>query len=161
MEKDASRQQAQIHQMVSFVIDREEYGVDIMVIREIIRPTTISRVPNSPDYVEGVINLRGKIIPVVDLRKRLGFPPVEADKYNRIIIMKVNERTVGFVVDRVKEVLRVDEALIEPAPELTLNVDSRYITGVAKLPDRLLILLDLERVLSEDTHTHIPQPEKG
>lgn len=135
-------------QLVSFVIENEEFGIDILTVQEIIRHVEITRVPNAPSFVEGVINLRGHIVPVVDLRKRFGLPRRAPDKNTRIVVVELDNRVVGFVLDAVKEVTRVERSVIEPAPELTLSIDTQYIKGVAKLEDRLLILLDLGEVLS-------------
>jgi purine-binding chemotaxis protein CheW len=136
-------------QLVTFVIAGEEFGIDILKVQEIIRPVTITRVPNAPPFVEGVINLRGRIVPVIDARKRFGLPAREMQDASRIVVIELGGETVGFVMDAVREVIRVDAAVIEPAPELAVGVDADYISGVAKLDDRLLILLDVERVLSD------------
>ena len=137
-------------QLVSFCIENEEFGIDILNVQEIIRPVDITRVPNAPGFVEGVINLRGRIIPVIDLRKRFGLVPRATDKHTRIVVVEMMDKVVGFMMDAVKEVLRVSPAVIEPAPDLALGIDAHYIRGVAKLDDRLLILLDLEEVLSTE-----------
>ncbi len=138
----------EVLQMVSFVLNEEEFGVDILKVQEIIRIVELTRVPNAPHFVEGVINLRGRIVPVIDLRKRFGLPQNEFDKNSRIVIVAVNNLVVGFLVDKVKEVLRVPKAVIEPPPEITSTIHTDYIIGVAKLDDRLLIVLDLERILA-------------
>lgn len=137
-------------QLVSFIIENEEFGIDILKVQEIIRPVAVTRVPNSPSFVEGVINLRGRIVPVVDLRKRFGLSHRPHDKNTRIVVVELDEKVVGFVMDAVKEVIRVERAVIEPPPDLTTGIDTQYIKGVAKLEDRLLILLELNEVLSED-----------
>ncbi|GIV59779.1 chemotaxis protein CheW [Rhodocaloribacter litoris] len=137
-------------QLVSFVIENEEFGIDILNVQEIIRPVAITRVPNAPSFVEGVINLRGRIVPVVDLRKRFNLPPRPADKNTRIVVVELDGKVIGFMMDAVKEVLRVHRNVIEPPPELTIGIDTHYISGVAKLEDRLLILLELEEVLSAE-----------
>lgn len=134
-------------QLVSFKIGDEEFGVDILSVQEINRMLQITRVPNSPNFVEGVINLRGKVIPVIDLRVKLNMTRTEYSGDTRIIVVEINNQTVGFIVDSVKEVLRIPESIMEAPPELAAGVDSRYITAVGKLEDRLLILLDLEKVL--------------
>ena len=136
-------------QLVSFKIGDEEFGVDILKVQEINRMIEVTRVPNTPDYVEGVVNLRGKVIPVVDLRKRLGMMAKDKDKNTRIIIVELSGKIIGFVVDAVREVLRIPKSVTEPPPTLTsgtMNAD--YITAVGKLDDRLLTLLDLEKVLN-------------
>lgn len=148
MEKVSTQQTDEILQLVSFVIGEEEFGVDILAVQEIIRMIEITRVPNSPHFVEGVINLRGKVIPVVNLRNRLGLPPKEYSKSTRIIVVELEKKTVGFIVDSVSEVLRISTIVTEPPPQMVGRVDSEYITAVGKLEDRLVILLDLNRILS-------------
>ena len=134
-------------QLVSFKMGEEEFGVDILKVQEINRMMEVTRVPNAPSYVEGVINLRGKVIPVVDLRTRLGMDRREHDKHTRIIVMELNGKVVGFVVDAVSEVLRIPRSVTEPPPAVAATEGADYITAVGKLEDRLLTLLDLEKVL--------------
>jgi purine-binding chemotaxis protein CheW len=135
-------------QLVSFNIGQEEFGVDILKVQEIIRMISVTHVPNSPHYVDGVINLRGKVIPIINLRTRLGLARKELDKDTRIIVVELDGKTVGFVVDSVSEVLRIPRNITEPPPAMVSGVDANYITAVGKLEDRLLILLDLDKVLS-------------
>lgn len=137
-------------QLVSFRLGGEEFGVDIMQVQEIIRMQNITAVPNAPDFVEGVINLRGRVIPIIDLRKRFGLEGKEHDKATRIVVVKVDEITVGLVVDEVSEVLRIPASTVEPPPPIVAGVESDYIKGVGKLDDRLLILLDLSKTLSKE-----------
>lgn len=137
-------------QLVSFVIGTEEFGIDILLVQEINRMIDITSVPNSPDYVKGVINLRGKVIPVIELRKKLGLEKREFDKDTRIVVVDVLGKTIGFIVDSVNEVLRISKDTTEPPPEMVSGVNSKYITAVGKLEDKLLILLDLEKVLSDE-----------
>ncbi len=136
-------------QLVVFNLGQESYGVDIGSIREIIRMQEIARVPRTPDFVEGVINLRGKVIPVVSLRKRFGLPDVEQNKDNRIVVVDIDGQDIGMRVDAVTEVLRVSSSVVEPVSNVILTAASAYLTGIAKLKDRLIILLDLRRVFSE------------
>ncbi|MCS7053245.1 MAG: chemotaxis protein CheW [Ignavibacterium sp.] len=138
----------EILQLVSFNIGNEEFGIDILKVEEIIRLISITKIPNAPDFIEGVINLRGKVIPVIDLRTRLKREKKQHDNNTRVIVVEVNGRTVGFIVDSVREVLRVPKSITEPPPSIVAGVDSEYITAIGKLEDRLLILLDLEKVLS-------------
>ncbi|MDZ4700622.1 MAG: chemotaxis protein CheW [Rhodothermales bacterium] len=138
-------------QIVSFVIGEEEFGVDILNVQEIIRPVEITRVPNTADFVVGVINLRGKIVPVVDLRKRFGMPRRERDKNTRIVVIEIQDQVVGFMIDMVRQVIRLDRGTIEPPPELATGKGAQYIRGVARLDDRLLTLIDLEVLLRDDT----------
>lgn len=146
---DSANRGNQLLQLVSFRVGSEEFGVDILRVQEINRMVEITRVPNSPEFVEGVINLRGKIIPIIALRKRFGLKDKSPDKYTRIIVADVDNKIVGFVVDAVLEVLRIPTDTIEPPPPIVAGVDASYIRGVAKLEDRLLILLNLEEVFSE------------
>lgn len=135
-------------QLVSFKIGDEEFGVDILKVQEINRMLEVTRVPNSPEYVDGVINLRGKVIPIIDLRRRFGMKWRERDKDTRIVVVELSGKVVGFVVDAVSEVLRIPKSVTEPPPALVSDINAEYITAVGKLEDRLLILLDLEKVLS-------------
>lgn len=141
---------SELLQLVSFLIGNEEFGVDILYVQEINRMIQITKVPNTPDFVDGVINLRGRVIPVIDLRRKLGMNKKEHDKNTRIIVVEVSGKTVGFIVDAVNEVLRIPKSITEAPPELVSGVNSEYIKAVGKLEDRLLILLDLEKVLSTD-----------
>lgn len=133
-------------QLVTFVVGEEEFAVPILSVQEINRMMQITRVPQSPAFVEGVVNLRGKIIPVVDLRKRFGLAQKESTGDNRIVVVEVTGRVIGFLVDRVNEVLRIHSRIIEPPPAMVCGIDSEYVQSVGKLDDRLLILLDLERL---------------
>lgn len=142
-------------QLVSFEIKGEEFGVDILKVQEIIRPIEITRVPNAPDFVEGVVNLRGRVLPVVDLRSRFGLQKRAQDASTRIIVVELADQVVGFLTDAVNEVLRVASDVIEPPPDLAIGIDAHYIRGVAKLEERLVILLDLDQVLSEEEQAAI------
>lgn len=115
----------------------------------------ITRVPQSPPFVEGVINLRGKIIPVIDLRRRFGVTEGGEAADARIIVVEVNARVIGFTVDRVNEVLRIDSGIVEPPPAMVCGIDSDYVQGVGKLEDRLLILLNLERLFNDSEMAEI------
>jgi purine-binding chemotaxis protein CheW len=136
-------------QLVSFNIGGEEFGVDILKVQEINRMLEVTRVPNAPEYVDGVINLRGKVIPIIDLRRRFDMDRKEHDKNTRIVVVELQGKVVGFVVDAVREVLRIPKSVTEPPPPIVAGINAEYITAVGKLEDRLLILLDLEGVLSE------------
>ena len=138
---------SELLQLVSFVLGNEEFGVDILNVQEINRMMQITKVPNSPEYVEGVINLRGRVIPVIDLRCKLGMEKKQKDKNTRIVVIEVKGKTVGFIVDAVKEVIRIPESITEEPPEITSGVNSEYIMAVGKLEDRLLILIDLDKIL--------------
>ena len=136
-------------QLVGFVIGKELFGVDILMVQEIIRETPITPIPNSPDFIEGVINLRGNIIPVIDLRKRLNLRDMTAPEGQIwIMILNVNGRITGFIVDSVTQVLKVPSNSIKPPPDIVVSgLQSQYITGVCRIDKRLLILLDFSRIL--------------
>lgn len=139
---------SELLQLVSFKIGNEEFGVDILKVQEINKMVQITKVPNSPTFVEGVINLRGKVIPIIDLRTRLGMTKIEQTKDTRIIVVDVESRIIGFIVDSVSEVLRVPASITEAPPAIVSGVDSEFIKSVGKLEDRLLILIDLNKILS-------------
>src|SRR5438067_6033582 len=137
-------------QLVVFQLGAELYGVEIARVHEIIRLQTVTRVPRAPSFVEGVINLRGRVIPVVDMRRRFGLPTAEHTRATRIVVVEIGDQVVGIIVDGVSEVLRVTSGTIEPPSPVVAGLDSEYIHGIAKLPERLVILLDLERILARD-----------
>lgn len=145
----------EILQLVSFKIGEEEFGVDILKVQEINRMLEITQVPNSPEFVEGIINLRGKVIPVIDLRIKLNMVKKEYDSNTRVVVVEVNNRVVGFIVDEVSEVLRIPKSITEPPPALVSGISSEFITAVGKLENRLLILLDLEKILSVEEKTQL------
>lgn len=144
------KQDDELLQLVTFSIGEEEFGVDILKVQEIIRTMEITKVPRAQDFVEGVINLRGKVIPIIDLRRRFALDSKEHDKHTRIIVIEINNMIVGFVVDSVSEVLRIPAGTVEPPPPVVAGLESEYISGVGKLHDRLLILLDLDKLLSNE-----------
>lgn len=135
-------------QLVTFKLGNEEYGIDILKVQEINRMTEITTMPKSAFSVEGVINLRGKVIPVVNLRKRFGLEMKELDSQSRIIVVDAGS-TIGLIVDSVSEVIRIPSDTIEPPPPITGGIGSEYVRGIVKLKDRLIILLDIDRLLSD------------
>ena len=147
---DAGAEAADPLQLVSFVVGAEEFAIEILAVQEIVRMMPITEVPHSPAEVEGVVNLRGQITPVVDLRKRFGLEAREKGAEARIIVVEVSGQVLGFIVDRVNEVLRIDANIVEPAPSVAISIDSDYVRGVGKLDDRLLILLQLERLFDAE-----------
>ncbi len=135
--------------LATFFLAKEEYGVDVRLVQEIIRVGEITQVPRAPEFIKGVINLRGRIIPVIDIKKKLRVGEVDVSARSaRIVVVRLKERQVGLLVDGASQVLRVPLASIEAAPEEVSEIDSHAIRGVAKLSDRLIILMDLEKVLS-------------
>jgi purine-binding chemotaxis protein CheW len=135
-------------QLVSFRLGGEEYGLEILKVQEIIRMQDLTRVPNSPPAVEGVINLRGRVIPVIGMRKRFGMEPREHDKETRIVVVEFKGDVLGFEVDSVSEVLRIPAETVEPPPRISKH-NNEYVSGVGKLPGRLLLLLDVTRLMGE------------
>lgn len=149
-------------QLVVFDLAEETYGVDIGSVREIIRIQEITKVPRTPDFVEGVINLRGTVIPVIDLRKRFGFGQAETTKDSRIVVVDIGGHDIGAVVDAVTEVLRLSADAVEPPSSLITTADSEYLLGIAKLESRLIILLDLQRALAgEDMESFAYESNNG
>jgi purine-binding chemotaxis protein CheW len=136
-------------QMVVFDLASEYYGVDISDVREIIRMQNITRVPGTPEYMEGVLNLRGKIAPVVDLRKRLNLKVNEQTKESRIVVIDIENKDVGVIVDGVTEVLRIPVSSVEPPSQMLTSGDNVHLKGIAKLQDKLVILLDMDSVLND------------
>ncbi|MCX6169886.1 MAG: chemotaxis protein CheW [Ignavibacteriales bacterium] len=147
---EAKNESTELLQLVSFKIANEEFGIDILNVQEINKMTQVTKVPNSPEFVEGVINLRGRVIPVVNLRVKMDLPNREYDKDTRIIVVDLTGKTVGFLVDSVSEVLRIPRNIMEPPPSIVAGINSNYITAVGKLEDRLLILLDLDKILHQE-----------
>ena len=136
-------------QLVSFKLGQEEFGIDIHTVQEINRMLDITKIPQAPHYCEGVINLRGKVIPVIDLRKKFEMVVEEWTKSTRILVVEEGNNVVGVVVDAVEEVLRIPKSTIEPAPDIVSSVGSIYINGVAKLDERLLIFLNVARIIDD------------
>ncbi|MBI9045547.1 MAG: chemotaxis protein CheW [Anaerolineaceae bacterium] len=140
-------------QLVIFELGEENFGVDIAAVEGIVKMQEITRVPKAPVFVEGVTNLRGTVLPVIDLRKRLELPDTEITNETRIIYINLEESKVGMIVDAVSEVLTIQEEVIEPTPSIVSSVDTEFITGIAKVDDRLVTLLDLNRILSVEEKT--------
>jgi purine-binding chemotaxis protein CheW len=134
-------------QVVGFRIGSETFGVLIASVREIVRVPEITAVPSAPETVEGVINLRGKIIPVMDLRKRFGHVDIQPDKKNRILVVELENKLVGLIVNAASEVLKIPPSEIEAPGTVFAEGESSYVTGVGKLKGRLIILLDVSKLL--------------
>ncbi|QEK11926.1 purine-binding chemotaxis protein CheW [Crassaminicella thermophila] len=144
-------------QYVIFRLANESYGVDIMNVKEICEFKESVKVPNTPKFVDGIINLRGDITPIIDLKKRFNLKDTGINSDTRIIVINIKDRQVGFIVDEASQVLRIREEDIESAPELIAGVDKKYITGVGKLEDQIVLLLDLEYILSDNEKEKIQQ----
>jgi purine-binding chemotaxis protein CheW len=157
--KEEKKQQlsGEVVQVVSFKLATEEYGVDISQVQEIIRMVEITHVPRAPRFMEGVINLRGQLIPIIDLRTRFGMTKIVATKSTRIIVTEIGNKRVGIVVDSVSEVLNLPIENVEDAPEMIAGVGTEYIQGVGKMDERLIIMLDLTMVISGEEKQQLEQ----
>ncbi len=156
-EKKKQQLSGEIIQVVSFRLGNEEYGVDIAQVQEIIRMVEITHVPRAPKFMEGVINLRGQLIPIIDLRTRFGMPRIDATKNTRIVVTEIGNKRVGIVVDSVSEVLNIPIENVEDAPEMIAGVGTEYIQGVGKINERLIIMLDLTMVISTEEKQALEQ----
>jgi len=137
-------------QLVSFRLAQEEYGIEITKVQEIILVGEITRVPQTPAYIKGLINLRSTVIPIVDLRLRFGLAQQEPTDETRIMVVNVAGKTIGIIVDAVSEVLRISREQIVPPPPTVAGLGCEYLTGLVRLENRLLILLDIDKILNED-----------
>lgn len=143
-------------QLVVFSIGKEEFGVDIAQVREIVRLIAITPLPKSPAFIEGVVNLRGQVVAVIDLAKRLNIPCAEQGDATRIIVVEFEGLTTGMIVDSVSEVLRMSSENVEEIPSvIETEVQEHFISGVGKLKDRLLVLLDLKKILTSEEIRHV------
>lgn len=133
--------------LVGFRVGRETFGVPIHLVHEIVRVPEITAVPEAPEYIEGVINLRGKIVSVIDLRKRFGEKEITSDRKNRVMVIEVEKKLVGLIVDSASEVLKLPPTEIDHPPNVFEEGDLNYVTGVGKLKGRLIILIDLTKIL--------------
>lgn len=138
-------------QLVTFNLVGEEFGLPILDVREIIRMVEVTPVPHSPSFVEGVINLRGQILPVIDLRKRFNLESSEANDDTRIVVVEINNNLIGLIVDGVNEVLRIPEETVNAAPQIVSSgIGAEYIQGIAHYDEKMIILVDLLKVFSND-----------
>jgi purine-binding chemotaxis protein CheW len=139
-----------VSQYLTFSLGAEEYGLEILKVQEIKGYTAITPIPNTPPHVKGVMNLRGTVVPVVDLRAKFALSAVEYTKFTVIIIVTVADKTTGLIVDSVSDVLEIPASQIRPAPNLGTRADTRFISGMAEVADKLTVLLDLDRLLSDE-----------
>ncbi|WP_051362177.1 chemotaxis protein CheW [Solimonas soli] len=137
-----------VREFLTFTLGGEEYGVDILKVQEIRGYDTVTRMPGAPDFMKGVINLRGTIVPVVDLRLKFRLADVRYDEFTVMVILNVGKRIVGMVVDGVSDVVELAAGDIRPAPEFGSAIDTRFITGLGTRDERMLILVDIEKLLS-------------
>ncbi len=144
-----------VQQLIKFQVSDETFGIGITEIFQILKPQEIFKVPNTPPFVEGLLNLRGKVLTVFNLRKRFNMPEKENDENTKIIIINMNGYLLGFTVDSVTEIVRVPDEEIETTPPSITSFDKRFISGVAKLGDKLILLLNLEKVLTHDEEQQV------
>ncbi len=143
------------NQLVVFELNEESFAVDISWVESIIKLQPIIHLPQAPDFVEGITHLRGKVLPIMDMRKRFDLASRAVNKNNRIIVVNIEGKDIGMIVDGVSEVLTISEMSIEPAPRITSKVDSAYVKGVIKQGERLVILLNLAKILSNKEQQHL------
>lgn len=141
---------ADLNQFLTFTLQSEEYGIEILRVQEIKGFSRITPIPNAPRYVKGVLNLRGAVVPVVDLRCKFGMPETEYNQFTVIIVVTVGKRIVGLVVDAVSDVLNIGRKDVDPPPELGAGVDTSFLTGMAKSGDKLIALLNIDRLLGHE-----------
>jgi purine-binding chemotaxis protein CheW len=139
----------ELNQLISFSVGVEEYGMDILRVKEVIRTPQLTHLPKAPSFVKGIINLRGDVIPIVDLRDKFGLESQAHDASTRIIVVDVEGRLVGLVVDSASQVVRIPSDQIDPPPPIIGGLSTEYIRGVGKLDDRLIILLNIDTILSD------------
>jgi purine-binding chemotaxis protein CheW len=133
---------------LTFILGGEEYGIEILKVQEIRGYEAVTKIANTPDFIKGVINLRGSIVPIVDLRIRFNLNLVEYNEFTIVIILSFNKRTIGIVVDGVSDVLDLNQSQISPVPELVSNIDTKYLLGLGSVDERMLILVDIEQLMS-------------
>ena len=160
-QKKEDKTHAKEAQLVIFRLTGEEFGLEIGQVREIIRMQDVTPMPKAPQFIEGVINLRGQIIAVMDLTKRFGLKKTDRTEKTRIVVTEVKDKTVGLIVDEVPEVLRISEDAIDPTPEMIESqINSEFIRGVGKLEERLIILLDVDKIMSSEEIKQVSENAK-
>ncbi len=148
----------EVVQLVSFMLDEVEYGVDILSVHEILRYPEITRLPNTPNFIKGVINLRGNVLPVVDVRLRFGFPKGKITDLTRIIVVETGGKQVGLLVDNVYQVVRIPVSCVDPPEELMIGVSEEFIGGIGRLKDRLIVLLNMSHVIFLEEKDAVKEP---
>jgi purine-binding chemotaxis protein CheW len=160
METIATKKEVTEGKFLTFVLGSEVYGIEILKVREIIKLMDITTVPRTPDYMKGVINLRGKVIPIINLRSKFSMPEIEHTQETCIIVVEVNKTSIGIIVDSVSEVSNINSGEIEDAPHLGQDIDTNFILGLGKTKERIVILLDIEQVLSSEELEKVGQLAK-
>ncbi len=147
-------------QLISFAVGEEDYGVEIQKVKEVIRKKEITRLPKTPAFMRGVINLRGDVIPIIDLREKFGLEQEEYTEMTRVIVVEVDEKSIGMVVDSVSHVIRLSQDEIEPPPPLVGGLSIDYLRGVGKLGDKLIVLLKIDQILTEQEKLELQEIEE-
>ena len=158
-QKKQSDLEGDLNQLISFEVGNEEYGLDILQVKEVIRLREITRLPKAPSFVKGIINLRGDIIPILDLRDRFGLEHQEYTNMTRVIVVDVDSKLVGMVVDAASQVVRIPADQIDPTPPIVGALSAEYIKGVGKLDERLIILLNIDRILTTEEKVELEEME--
>ncbi|MEE9309283.1 MAG: chemotaxis protein CheW [Spirochaetia bacterium] len=164
MENQKNRQyemEGDLNQLISFEVGNEEYGLDILGVKEVIRIREITRLPKAPSFVKGIINLRGDVIPIIDLRDKFGLENQEYTDMTRVIVVDVDEKLVGMVVDAASQVVRIPADQIVPPPPIAGGLSTEYIRGVGKLDERLVILLNIDRILTQEEKIELVEMEQS
>ncbi|MBF8984589.1 purine-binding chemotaxis protein CheW [Lutibacter sp. B2] len=152
----------QENQFIIFKLEEEQYGINIITVQEITQFKECNKISNMPHFVEGIINLRGKIVPIICLKKRFKIEERQINTETRIIVVNINDKQVGFIVDEASEVISLNENDIELPPDMIASVERQYITGIGKLKDKIIILLDLEKIMTNDENAMISEiKQKG
>ena len=144
-------------QQVVFRIDEEEYGIDIMKVFVIEKYQEVVKVPNTPEYIEGVINLRGEVLPIYSLRKKFNLNKREIDDNTKVIVTYTNGMKIGFIVDSVQEILNINEENVEETPKIITGINRKYIKSLAKVDSRMIILIDIDKIISEEEQAELIQ----
>ncbi len=150
-----------LSQLISFEVGEEEYGLDILRVKEVIRIREITRLPRAPSFVKGIINLRGDVIPIIDLRDKFGLEHREYTSTTRVIVVDVEGRLVGMVVDEASQVVRIPADQIDPPPPIAGGLSTEYIKGVGKLDEKLVILLNIDRILTREEKVELAEMEES
>jgi len=147
-------------QLISFMIGKEEYGLEILTVKEVIRIREITRIPKAPVFVKGIINLRGDVIPIIDLREKFGLEIQEYTTMTRVIIVEVDGKSIGMVVDSVSQVIRIEKDQVEPPPPLIGGISAEYLRGVGKIGEKLIIMLNIDKILTVDEKIDLKKMEE-
>ena len=158
--RNAAAEEA-LQEYLTFVLGDEEYGIEILKVQEIRGYDVVTRIANTPDFIKGVINLRGHIVPIIDLRIKFKLGKVEYNEFTVVIILNIGNRVVGIVVDGVSDVLTLNAAQVRPVPDLVSDIDNKYLLGLGTLGDRMLILVDIERLMSSQDMALVEAASEG